>query len=197
MSMKLVFMDIETSGLDPVKDFPVELGITILNAKDLSQIYSVDFVVKQDPVKVHKRRDISTEIHGITKEHLMRGSNSFQIFLEIIDAFKLLDITRQNSVFICQNPSFDRQFFNQIVPAEYQHEVNWPYHWLDLASMFWITQQAPEYMLLSKDNIAENIGIDIERKPHRALQGVQHLIECYKTIYMREHEKRRTSFRAA
>ncbi len=36
------------------------------------------------------------------------------------------------------------------------------------------------YLELSKDKIAKFYNLPPEEKPHRALRGVEHLIECYK-----------------
>ena len=47
-------------------------------------------------------------------------------------------IKRGEAVFICQNPYFDRAFFAQLIDPDTQEKNLWPYHWLDLASMFWV-----------------------------------------------------------
>ncbi len=39
-----------------------------------------------------------------------------------------------------------------------------------------------ETMNLSKDQIAEYFGISAEEKPHRAMNGVEHLIKCYRAV---------------
>lgn len=191
MGMGLIFIDIETTGLDSAKDVPLELAIIILDAADLGQFYNAEYVVRQEDVVLNKLGHISESIHGITRDEIRDGYNTYQIFLAVSDAFNLMKISKDNSVFIAQNPSFDRQFFNHIFPAEYQIQENWPYHWLDLASMFWATEQAPEHMLLSKDNIADRLGVEPELKPHRAMQGVKHLIKCYLTLQKKIYEKRR------
>jgi oligoribonuclease len=191
MTMRLIFLDIETTGLNPSKDVPLELAITILNADDLSQIYAVDYIIKQDDVILNKLGHIADNIHGISREEIREGYMPYQIFLAVTDAFDFMKISKENAVFLCQNPAFDRQFFNQIFPPEYTNEIGWPYHWLDLASMFWITEQLPEYMLLSKDNIAERLGLPPEGKPHRAAQGVKHLIRCYVEMYKRSCRAKR------
>ena len=191
MSMRLIFLDIETTGLDPAKDVPLEIAIMILNADDLSQIYSAEYLIKQDGVKLDKLGNIGTSVHGIDRRDLNEAYNPYQIFLAVNDAFTFMKISKDNAVFVCQNPSFDRQFFNQIFPEEYRISEGWPYHWLDLASMFWITEQLPEYMLLSKDNIAVKLDIPVEVKPHKAMQGVKHLIRCYIEMMKRTCTRRK------
>ena len=111
-------------------------------------------------------------------------------------------VVKDKAFFVCQNPSFDRPFFLQLISQERMKELNMPYHWLDLASMFWIkffgsfTSCSPEEVYsLSKDSIAKYFGLDPEVRPHRALNGVNHLIECYNEVrkskikYPEENEK--------
>ncbi|EKE08172.1 MAG: hypothetical protein ACD_17C00306G0003 [uncultured bacterium] len=69
--------------------------------------------------------------------------------------------------------------------------MSWPYHWLDLASMYWAiamkkaTQNQgplPWVTGVSKDQIAAQYRLPEEKKPHRAMNGVEHLLLCYEAI---------------
>ena len=40
----------------------------------------------------------------------------------------------------------------------------------------------PEELLLSKDRIAQNNSLPKEERPHRAMQGVDHLLLCYRHV---------------
>src|SRR5262249_43527499 len=114
-----------------------------------------------------------------------------QVGQQIIHLFSQLKIERGRAVFICQNPAFDRGFFTQLVDIYTQDRLHWPYHWLDLASMYWasieqkcLQQQAPfpERINLSKNEIARAYNLPPEVEPHRALNGVHHLIACYQAV---------------
>ncbi len=93
--------------------------------------------------------------------------------------------------FAGQNPSFDRTFFSQLIDSDIQESYLWPYHWLDLASMFWSKsmQKAtkskkdfPWELGFSKDLIAFHFDLPKEKTPHRAMNGVDHLITCYGAV---------------
>jgi DNA polymerase-3 subunit epsilon/oligoribonuclease len=108
-----------------------------------------------------------------------------------MERFMRNKVKRGDAVFICQNPSFDRAFFAQLVDPDTQEKSLWPYHWLDLASMFWAKaihckQQSdgmwPWETGLSKDKIATAFFLPSEERPHRAMNGVDHLILCYKAV---------------
>jgi DNA polymerase-3 subunit epsilon/oligoribonuclease len=183
-----IFLDIETTGLDPLQHVPIDVAIKVLDLSTGDLLGSFESIVKQDLEKWNKRDPGSIEINGFSWQELQRGKDVAAIAEEIIALFKQLGIQRGGAVFICQNPSFDRGFFNQIIPVYTQEGLNWPYHWLDLASMYWARRtqealaagEAPlQKIALSKNDIAKYFGLDKEEEPHHAMGGVNHLILCY------------------
>ena len=193
--MKGVFLDIETSGIDCDLHVALEIGLSIYdlhNMECLCGYYSFikcserEFVFGSDPK--------SLKINGITLNDVLNAKDPTDVKNDIIDLFVMYGITKTSSVFICQNPSFDRMFFPQIIPIETQQELELPYHWLDLASMYFARSfdsidnpikphDDSTPIKLSKDSIAKHLGIPPEQKPHRAFNGVQHLIACYKALF--------------
>lgn len=185
-----IFLDLETNGLDYRKHSVLEISIQILDLSTGEKKGEVDTVVFQDKETFDKADPISLQINGFTYEMLSTGITLSDLNKQIISLFKQLNITRKNAVYICQNPSFDRVFFSQIVPVDTQEDLLWPYHWLDLASMYWKASIAShayqksidELLPLSKDHIAASAGVSPESKPHRAANGTQHLIDCYEKV---------------
>lgn len=189
--MKIIFLDTETTGLDTRIHRPIDIAFKILDA-NTHEVNDTFQSLVQWPKEIWDDRDLtSIEINGYTWEDICRGREVEQIREEIIQKFHDLSILRGEAVFICQNPSFDRSFFNHLVPVYTQEKLNWPYHWLDFASMYWTKlvqntlthqQKLPEKMSLSKDSIALAVGLPRESNPHRAINGVEHLIQCYLTV---------------
>ena len=129
----------------------------------------------------------SLSVNGFTWETLSEGKAENEVREEIIALFNKHTLRRKIAAFICQNPSFDRVFFSQIISPERQDKMGWPYHWLDLASMFWslAIKEKKEYpwdLGLSKDAIAKSLSLPGEEKPHRAINGVNHLLLCYEKL---------------
>ncbi|HEY5234979.1 MAG TPA: 3'-5' exonuclease, partial [Rhabdochlamydiaceae bacterium] len=86
---------------------------------------------------------------------------------------------------------FDRIFFSQLVDPDIQESLNWPYYWLDLASMYWAKsirkgKQDPKHYPwvtgFSKDRIAAVYHLPAEEHPHQAMNGVDHLLLCYEKV---------------
>lgn len=183
-----IFLDLETSGLDNTCHRVLEIAFKIVRLETGEELDSYDSLVCQ-PREVWNLHDpVSIQVNGMSFERISQGTSEETVSEAIISTFQKHNISRDNAVFICQNPSFDRAFFSQLVDTYKQEEFRWPYHWLDLASMYWVNElQAivqegrpfPEKISLSKDAIAAKHGLAPEASPHRAINGVEHLILCY------------------
>ncbi len=187
--MQAIFLDTETTGLDPTIHRLLEIAFKIVDIPSGYEKLTYQAVVKQ-PKEVWEKRDPgSVEVNGFTWEKVQVGKEESIIRDEIIQIFTDLQIERKSTVYICQNPAFDRNFFSQLIDLHTQEKNHWPYHWLDLASMYWALQVKrhrdlhapfPKELILSKNSIAQQYGLPIETNPHSALNGVDHLLLCYK-----------------
>lgn len=188
--MKALFLDTETSGLDPKKNLLLEIALVYLDLHDFSRIFSYSSVVFYQEKTFTKKSDInSLKINGFSYQDVKNGICVSRVKHEILYLINSFELNKQNSVVVCQNPSFDRSFFSQLLSVEDQKKINFPYHWLDLASMFWCKYVFPKISVdpnyscsLSKDSIARNFGVFPEESPHRAMNGVNHLIECFQHV---------------
>ena len=179
-----VFLDTETNGLDPRKHRILELCFKVISLSDKRTLGTFDRIISQPDEVWNSSDKTSLTINGFKKEYLLNGISEAEAAKEIKNIFKKNDIHRKKAIFICQNPSFDRAFFGQLIPPDEQERLFWPYHWLDLASMFFGIYvhdhgKLPTEIGLSKDKIAAFYGLPPENKPHRAIAGVDHLIDCY------------------
>ena len=181
-----IFLDAETNGLNPFRHVVLEIAFII---KDLVSGEVVEKFVAPllHPKSTWEQSDpASLQVNGLSPEKLGSGKGPEVVGREIVEIFERLKIRRGSALFICQNPSFDRAFFSQLVSPDIQEKKSWPYHWLDLASMFFALRlkegHVPWDRGLSKDAIAAALKLDPEASPHRALQGVEHLMTCYEAL---------------
>jgi len=187
--MLAIFLDQETTGLDSQRHRTIEIAFKIVDVSTDEVLASYETIVRQ-PREVWELHDPSSiQVNGFKWEDLESGKPPAQVSSEIRELFIKMGIKRGQAVFICQNPSFDRAFFNHLIHVDEQERLNWPYHWLDLASMYWFVRMSsangepfPEKIILSKDSIAEYYGLPPEAKPHKAVNGVDHLLLCYRSI---------------
>lgn len=189
--MQAIFLDTETTGVDPMRHRMLEIAFKVIDIPSGVEKFAYQSIVRQ-PEAVWNRRDLcSTEINGFTFDKMNQGKEESAVAAEIKALFLKLNVVRGSTVYICQNPAFDRTFFGQLVDFHTQEEMHWPYHWLDLASMYWALQMQnyrnqqypfPKTFSLSKNAIAEHFSLPPETVPHTAMNGVDHLILCYKTV---------------
>lgn len=186
-----IFLDVETTGLDPLKHRVIEIAGQVYHLPTGLQRASFSYVVRQ-PLEVWERSDpISLQVNGFTWEEVSQGESEEIVAQSIKALLCELEIARGKAVFICQNPAFDRGFFAQLIDVYTQEQLKWPYHWLDFASMYWAYrvqtiirdgENWPEELSLSKDSIAQQHQLPREERPHRAMNGVEHLVRCYSHV---------------
>lgn len=177
-----IFLDTETSGLDPYQHVILEIALVIQNLKSRKTLATYETIVSHDRKTFDRSDPESIAINGFTWEMVQSGKPAELVASEIRALFKTHAIRRGKAVFICQNPSFDRPFFSHLIPTEEQEALGYPYHWFDLASMYWAKTPEPWKKSFSKDSIACAYKLDPEAKPHRAINGVEHLIACYDAV---------------
>ena len=189
--MLLIFLDTETTGLDPEKHRTLEIAFKAIEMISGKTLISYESIVSQ-PAEIWAKADPeSLQINGFTWEKTLGGKPEKTVAAEIINDLNHLGIAEKEASFICQNPSFDRAFFIQLIGVELQENYGWPYHWLDLASMYWAARILKDREIvgrlkesdLSKNKIAKQYGLPPEALPHRAINGVNHLISCYEAIF--------------
>ncbi len=189
--MQAIFLDIETTGLDVLSHRILEIAFKIVDVVSGAEKLTYQTMIKQ-PQEVWERRDLSSlEINGLTWEQIQQGRQEEEVRAEIIQIFTSFAVKRGKTIYICQNPAFDRTFFTQLIPVSIQEKSQWPYHWLDFASMYWALQVKdyrdnhlpfPSELSLSKNAIAAHYQLPLEPAPHSALNGVNHLLLCYRTV---------------
>jgi len=182
-----IFLDTETNGLNAQSHHVIEIAYKIVDVQTggvRDQYQTAVFV----PFEEWKKSDPSSlKVNGFSWADVKDGKKPQEIAEEIKESFKVCGIQRGEAVFICQNPSFDRAFFTQIIDTDAQERLNWPYHWLDLASMYWMKclhegSPKPWETGISKNEIAAVYDLPDETHPHKAMNGVDHLIECYSAV---------------
>lgn len=186
-----VFLDTEANGLDAKKHKIIEIAFRIVNLSSGELRDEYQSIIAMPYEDWLKSDPISLKINGFTWDLIQTGLETSQAAIKIQEIFIKNKIEKDLSVFICQNPSFDRIFFSQLINVDKQEELNLPYHWLDLASMYWscaIKKSKQNADLLpwktgyTKDKIAKHYNIESEQMPHRAMNGVSHLIKCYEAV---------------
>lgn len=182
-----IFLDSEANGLDPFIHKMIEIAFKFVNLSTGKEIESYQTIIFQTKAFWKKSDPQSLEVNGFTYEMVSKGKKEIDVKTEIIDIFLKHKISRGNSVFICHNPFLDHLFFSKLIKQAEQEKFFWPYYWLDFASMYFAlelhkTKNFKTFAGFSKDKIAKSLKLPSEETPHKAINGVDHLILCYKSL---------------
>lgn len=186
-----IFLDSETNGLNSKKHRIIEIAYQIVDVYSGEVKDTFHSVISTTQEEWSKSDPDSLQVNGFKWEEVVQGASPAAVADKIRHSFIKNGIKRGEAVFICQNPSFDRVFFSQLIDVDTQEKLYWPYHWLDLASMYWSEAMKngasgkgnfPWETGLSKDKIAISYSLPTEAHPHRAMNGVNHLLLCYKSV---------------
>ena len=184
-----IFLDSETNGLNPRKHHVIEIAFKLIDVETGEKKDECASIISISETEWEKSDRESLKINGFTWEMVKGGMPREKVAERVRECFDKWAIRRGAAVFICQNPSFDRVFFSQLIDTDEQEMRKWPYHWLDLASMFWSLSiqkrgsgKFPWEIGCSKDKIATSLNLPKEMNPHRAMNGVDHLLLCYEAI---------------
>ncbi len=178
----MIVVDIETSGVDPVKNSILSIG-------------AVDFLdptrVFYEECQVFEGAHISEEalaINGYTKEQAQDLNK--QSDKELVEKFLEWAIGSKDHTIAGQNPSFDRDFLKYT--AERYH-LNWPLtkRTVDLHSVCYLhmIERGIEPPLeknrsaLNLDLVLAYVGMPAESKPHLAINGARLEAEAFSRLF--------------
>lgn len=175
---KLLIVDFETTGLDPIRNEIIEIGAILLDAASLSLIW--EFETKLLPENIQTAHPKALEVNGYTPEAWADA----QTFADGFDDFLLgLDSTM---IFTGQNVWFDVGFYLEGLKKRGKAGMdpldptpNYSYHRLDIASMAYPFLDPPVFRM---SELATAFGIEPEVSPHRAINGVYKEYELLKLI---------------
>lgn len=179
----LIFIDLETSGLNPLQHCILEIALVIVDVHTGQRIASYESVVKVDRVTFRRSEEGALKCNGFTwKKICDEGVNSDIIRQDIINLFCKHDITYRNSKFIACNCTFDKPFFTKFVGSQRM----FPSYWIDFPSVHFGVMMNngvdPDDIQFAKDKIAVTHELPPEEKPHRAMNGVEHMLLLYENV---------------
>lgn len=190
-SSKIIAIDTETTGLDPHQNAIVEIAMKIFDVSSGKLHDSYQSVIKLTDYDFTTASQRALEINGFTrKETDKKGKPKEQVINEICDFFLKNQVDRRNDAFLAWNATFDRGFFDALITSDLQSEKKIPYHWLDFPSMHHgiervkiATGKIASYCIpYRKDAVAKHYNLPPEEAPHRAMNGVDHMLLIYERV---------------
>ncbi len=169
---KIAVVDLETTGLNSLKDEIIEIGAKLVTWPDLINIGSFSSKVKPSPLAICTPE--AAAVNGYTSQDWLTAPNLSEIWPLFVDF-----LSGKNTAILAQNVTFDRGFLSD---AEHiLGSLGVDYHYLDLCSMVLI--KYPQLHSLSMKHIAPYLGIPEEPVPHRAINGALTALEILRKLH--------------
>jgi DNA polymerase-3 subunit epsilon len=177
MNGELIWIDVETTGLDPNKHEIIEMA-AVRSWLDGTLAGAAMF-----STRVHFSGHCTPgaqAVNGYTPDEWLKA-------IALPDALSQLTHEMTGRRFAGQNPKFDEGFLRA---AFARCDMPWPrmksYHVLDLASLAWPLYLRGRVPGLGLDALCKGLGVEPEAKPHSALNGALKALEVYRTLGLTE-----------
>jgi DNA polymerase-3 subunit epsilon len=179
----VVFVDTETTGLDPKKNEILEIAIVALDG-------SVLLNTKVKPVNLETAHPKALEVNGYNDADWADAPTFAEIKDQVIEHL-------DHRVFVGQNPQFDRNFIvealDRVGVEKAYRKVD--YHTIDTITLAWEHLVPCGIERLNLDAICEFLGVPLDRENrHGALADAQ----AARTVYLmllRATEEQRMAWR--
>ena len=170
MPNKLLIMDLETTGLDPVVHEILEIGAMCIDITTLNQLWT--FEIKVRPERIETAQPKALEVNGY-------NTREWENALDLDQGFSMLHrLLSSDMCLMSQNITFDYGFYTAAL-HRFGFEDPLDYHRLDLCSMAFPFQEHPVYSL---SKLSTLFGVEREAHPHRAMNGVKNAYEVLRIL---------------
>lgn len=159
----VIFLDIETSGLNPSKSEILEIGAVKINNKEITTFRSL----------IKNKKEIPLEIFSLCSE-LKREDFNNAMDLNTVKKY-LIDFI-EDKVIVCHNAEFEKSFFNFYIP-EIKNKI--------IDSMELAAILEPYHKEYSLDYLKKRITNDKSDEKHRALDDAIDTINVVNALLMR------------
>ncbi|MFC1727165.1 exonuclease domain-containing protein [Patescibacteria group bacterium] len=172
----LVFIDIETTGLNPNRPDEheiLEIGCLVVDRESLKVLG--EYCAKVVPERIESADPKALEVNHYSEDD-WRGAKPLRQVIE-----ELNDLA-PGGLFIGWNVSFDRGFIEKAA-SQMRLPLNYDYHWLDVASMadFVLYPNSQEFSKPSLGAVCELLEIP-HKEAHTALGDARATFTVYKAL---------------
>lgn len=163
MSRPIVFLDLETTGLDPEIHEIIEVAAIQVDAESLIELDVLHLRVKPERIG-------DANVHAL----VMNGFDMevWEDALPLADALKQLSPVLEGAILAGHNVAFDRDFLDAAYASSGVPRPKMDHHTLDTASLAWSLYTDGVIKSLSLASVCEALGVD-GGTPHRALHDVR------------------------
>jgi len=167
----LAFIDIETTGLDPINHEIIEIGC-VITTSNLEVIE--EFEIKIKPEHIEKADPISMKINHYKPEE-------WKDAVSLKEGMKIFSVKVKDTIMVGQNVAFDVGFLeNAFVRLSIKNPMH--YHRLDTISIAWAKfHNDTDFEHFSLREMCQHFGIE-NKNSHTGLGDARATYELYKKL---------------
>lgn len=173
----LIFVDLETTGLDPEQHEIIEIACLVVDGETF--VVKKQYEEKIKPIHLETANPNSLQVNGYSDEEWREAKSLFDVLKEV-------NQLTPGGILVGWNVSFDWGFLER--GFKYLGMLpQFDYHRIDVMSIAYAkVYSQKEIRELGMRKIAPHLGINLqERKPHRAAEDVQACFEIFKKLMER------------
>jgi DNA polymerase III alpha subunit (gram-positive type) len=172
---KIVFLDLETTGLDPRKQEILEVAMLVREGRHDREVY---FTL---PIALNRADSEALKIN----RYFQRVRELTAAAIPRVRALALFEVYFRDAIVVGNNVQFDLRFIEQFI-LDYtrgnQDPTPWHYHPVDLKALVAGTYQLGEPPWSTKQ-VAEAVGVPLPRNAHTAMADAEWNRDVYDAIY--------------
>lgn len=172
-SKKLVFVDLETSGIIADKHEILELGSIIVNGATLDEI--AEFYRKIRPLHIENGQREALQLVGFSKKEWQGAEDAEKVLKEFNDL-------AEGGIATGWNVAFDWQFLEHGF-RRFGIKSRFDYHRLDVLSMAYVKLfKNSKVTSLKLRSIADFYHLNLSQEKHNALEDIRATFEIFKKL---------------
>lgn len=169
----LLFLDSETTGLDPLFHEAIEWAAIRVGPDDVEK---ETFEAKVKPSFPERFDAKAKEVNGYTEAEWADAPDEYKT------ALRMAEICR-GAILVGQNVSFDENFLTAFL-KKHGLKPTWHYHKIDTMNLAWPGVKARLIAGMSLSNLCEWAGIE-QKTPHRAMADARAVQTVYNRLMAR------------
>lgn len=179
---RLVFVDVETTGLDDTRHEIIEIACLVVNPQTLE--VEKEYETKIQPEHIERADSYALELNQYSPEAWQEAKSLKKVLEEV-------NRLAPGGMFAGFNVSFDRGFIDE-GSREKGIPLNFDYHWLDVMSIAYKELFFDERLKrLGLHHVCQALGVPHEQA-HTAMGDARATLEVYR--HLRQESKRAKRF---
>ncbi|MFW5824947.1 MAG: 3'-5' exonuclease [Marinobacter sp.] len=157
--LRLIVLDLETTGLNPAKDKVIAIGAVAIDRMAIPLSDQFDLILRRPELDIRE----TVLIHGIGPEALTKGHETRDALVRLLEWMN-------GDPILAFHSAFDRKFLEKALKQHLNYTQ--PHTWVDVADL--MPAFFPDALEGSKrlDNWADHFGLEIAARHHAAADAL-------------------------